>query len=76
MIVRVGEGDIAKELEIEMKSETSVKEVKELIESALNGEVAVLWLSDKDGRQVGVPVSRITYVDIGTETVPKIGFGA
>ncbi|MCH1512770.1 MAG: DUF3107 domain-containing protein [Acidimicrobiales bacterium] len=76
MIVRVGVGDIAKELEIEMKSETSVKEVKELIESALNGEVAVLWLSDKDGRQVGVPVSRITYVDIGTETVPKIGFGA
>jgi DNA-binding transcriptional regulator LsrR (DeoR family) len=76
MIVRVGVGDIAKELEIEMESETSVKEVKELIESALNGEVAVLWLSDKDGRQVGVPVSRITYVDIGTETVPKIGFGA
>ena len=76
MIVRVGVGDIAKELEIEMKSETSVKEVKELIESALNGEVAVLWLSDKDGRQVGVPASRITYVDIGTETVPKIGFGA
>lgn len=76
MIVRVGVGDIAKELEIEMASETSVKEVKELIESALNGEVAVLWLSDKDGRQVGVPVSRITYVDIGTETVPKIGFGA
>tara|TARA_B110000196_G_scaffold316018_1_gene326635 strand:- start:187 stop:417 length:231 start_codon:yes stop_codon:yes gene_type:complete len=76
MIVRVGVGDIAKELEIEMESETSVREVKELIESALNGEVAVLWLSDKDGRQVGVPVSRITYVDIGTETVPKIGFGA
>ena len=76
MIVRVGVGDITNELEIEMKSETSVKEVKELIESALNGEVAVLWLSDKDGRQVGVPVSRITYVDIGTETVPKIGFGA
>tara|TARA_B100000953_G_scaffold298245_1_gene294658 strand:- start:204 stop:434 length:231 start_codon:yes stop_codon:yes gene_type:complete len=76
MIIRVGVGDIAKELEIEMPPETKIDEIKGRIESALSGEISVLWITDKDGRQVGVPASRITFVDIGTEVVPKIGFGA
>ncbi len=76
MIIRVGVGDIAKELEIEMPAETKIDEIKGRIESALSGEISVLWITDKDGRQVGVPASRITFVDIGTEVIPKIGFGA
>ena len=76
MIIRVGVGDIAKELEIELPPDSKVDEIKNRIESALNGDLPVLWITDKDGRQVGVPSSRITFVDIGTEVVPKIGFGA
>ena len=76
MIIRVGVGDIAKELEIEMPPETKIDEIKGRIESALSGEISILWITDKDGRQVGVPASRITFVDIGIEVVPKIGFGA
>jgi len=76
MIIRVGVGDIAKELEIEMPPETKLDQIKGQIESALSGEISVLWVTDKDGRQVGIPSSRITFVDIGTEVVPKIGFGA
>ena len=76
MIIRVGVGDIAKELEIELPPDAKVDEIKASIESALNGDLPVLWITDKDGRQVGVPASRITFVDIGTEVTPKIGFGA
>jgi len=76
MIIRVGVGDIAKELEIEMPEDTKIDEIKGRIEDALNGDLSVLWVMDKDGRQVGIPASRITFVDIGVEATPKIGFGA
>jgi hypothetical protein len=37
----------------------------------------VLWLSDRKGRQVGVPVDKIAYVEIGAPGADRrIGFGA
>ena len=38
MIIRVGVGDIAKELEIELPPDAKVDEIKGSIESALNGD--------------------------------------
>ena len=49
MIIRVGVGDIAKELEIELPPDAKVDEIKASIESALNGDLSVLWITDKDG---------------------------
>ena len=38
---------------------------------------ACLWLTDKKGRRVGVPVDKIAYVEIVTDAGGrKVGFGA
>ncbi|HJM27776.1 MAG: DUF3107 domain-containing protein [Acidimicrobiales bacterium] len=76
MIVRIGVGDIAKEIQLEMEDDTDLEELKSEIESGLESEKSVIWLSDKDGRQVGIPVAKVTFVDIGSQSAPKIGFGA
>ncbi len=76
MIVRIGVGDIGKEIELEMDGDTDLEGLKSSIGEALESGESIIWLSDKDGRQVGVPLSKITYVDIGSHAAPKIGFGA
>jgi hypothetical protein len=36
----------------------------------------VLWLTDRKGRRVGVPASRIAYVEFGTPASERVvGFG-
>ena len=37
----------------------------------------MLWLTDRKGRQVGIPVDKMAYVELGTAAdVGRIGFGA
>ncbi|MGH9022112.1 MAG: DUF3107 family protein [Acidimicrobiia bacterium] len=36
----------------------------------------MLWLTDRKGRKVGIPVDKVAYVELGVEDVSKrIGFG-
>ena len=50
--------------------------------SALQGKVdkafaegGAQWLTDRKGRQVGVPTDKIAYVEIGRPDDRRIGFG-
>ena len=38
----------------------------------------VLWLTDRKGRRVGVPVVKVAYVEVGapTSSERRVGFGA
>jgi len=46
------------------------------IDAALSGATDVLWITDKRGRDVGVPSAKIAYVEIGTDDGDRrIGFG-
>ena len=75
MNVRIGVTDTRKELDIEMADDTDVDALRAELESTLAGS-GVLWLTDRRGRQVGVPVERVAYVDIsGDDGEPRIGFG-
>ena len=76
MFVRIGVGDIAKEIQLEMSDDTDLEKLKSQLEGDLESQKSVTWLSDKDGREVGIPVSKITFIDIGSQAAPKIGFGA
>jgi hypothetical protein len=76
MIVRIGVGDIAKEIQLEMSDDTDLEGLKSQIEAALESEKSIIWLADKDGREVGIPLGKITFIDIGSQAAPKIGFGA
>ena len=59
-----------------MAEDTELSVLKSQIDNALEASSGTLWLTDKDGREVGVPASRITFIDIGSQSAPKIGFGA
>ncbi|MBT95109.1 MAG: hypothetical protein CL431_03975 [Acidimicrobiaceae bacterium] len=76
MIIRIGVGDTAKEVQLEMEEGTDLPALKSHIDSVIESSSGTLWLSDKDGREVGVPAAKITFIDIGSQSAPKIGFGA
>jgi hypothetical protein len=75
MEIRIGVVYTARELNIE--TDDSVDSVTATIESAISAGDGVLWLTDKKGRRVGVPVDKIAYVEIVTDAGGrKVGFGA
>ena len=77
MDVRIGVADTAKELAIDLDDDVDPAEVKADIEAAIVAGSGVLWLTDRKGRNIGVPAARIAYVDVGgAASDPKIGFGA
>jgi len=72
--VKIGVVYTARELIVE--SDTKVDEVVQSVDAALaNGGGPVLWLTDKKGRRVGVPVDKIAYVELGEEESKRVGFG-
>jgi hypothetical protein len=73
--VRIGVTYTAKEIEVELPSDTDAGSVKGQIESALSSDDGVLWLTDRRGRTVGVPVGKVAYVEIGAPgDERRIGF--
>jgi hypothetical protein len=74
--VRIGVTYTAKEISVELADDADATAVKGDIESALKDESSVLWLTDRKGRQVGVPVDKVAYVEIGSPDADRrIGFG-
>jgi hypothetical protein len=74
--VRIGVTYSPKELDLELDDDTDPASVRAQVESALSGgDDSVLWLTDRRGRQVGVPVQKIAYVEIGAPGPDRrIGF--
>ncbi|MDA8311917.1 MAG: DUF3107 domain-containing protein [Actinomycetota bacterium] len=76
MDVRIGIVQSPKELEVELAEDVDRGKLLQDIEAALAGD-AVLWLTDRRGRRVGVPVAKIAYVEVGAPTPDRrVGFGA
>ena len=75
MDVRIGVSDSRRELELELADDTDRDELKERIAAALAGGEGFLWLTDRKGRDVGVPVAKLAYVEIGSADGRSIGFG-
>lgn len=77
MDVRIGVLHTPKEIDIELPSGTDRDEVRARIDAALGDESAVLWLTDRHGREIAVPAARIAYVEVGSaDGERRIGFGA
>ncbi len=69
-----------KELEVELPEDTDRDKLVSEIESVLaepSDAGGVLWLTDRKGRKVGVPGSRVAYVEVGAPSAERrVGFGA
>ena len=73
--VRIGVTQAPRELTVEVADDER-DDVRARIDAALSGAADVLWITDKRGRQIGVPAAKIAYVEVGTpDGDRRIGFG-
>ncbi len=77
MDVRIGITQTPKEVEVELSDDADREKVLAEIEKLLKTGDGVLWLTDRKGRKVGVPVPKVAYVEVGAPTAERrVGFGA
>jgi hypothetical protein len=73
--VRIGVTQAPRELNVEVADDDR-DDLRARVEAALSGATDVLWITDKRGRDVGVPSTKIAYVELGTaDGDRRIGFG-
>lgn len=74
--VRIGVTQAPREISLEM--DDAEKDATEAaVEAALSGASEVLWLTDRRGRRIAVPVGKIAYVELGSvDDGRRIGFGS
>ncbi len=71
--IRIGIVDSAKEisLEVDDKPQDLIKKV----ESTVNSGTGMLWITDRKGKQVGIPSQRFAYIEMDPESVSRsVGF--
>jgi Protein of unknown function (DUF3107) len=74
MEVKLGVTYSPKELVVE--TDKSPDDIAKLVDKALGDSNGVLWLSDVRGKRVGIPVSKLAYIELGEEGGAKrVGFG-
>ena len=75
MDVRIGLTQTPKELEVQLGDDADAAALRAQVDAALAAG-STLWLTDRKGRQVGVPAPKLAYVEIGSpEDGRRIGFG-
>ena len=70
MRVRIGVSDSSREIELEIDD---VEAFEKSAEAAI-GDGTVLWVNDMDDHRVGIPSSKIGYIDISLESRRSPGF--
>ncbi|MDQ2649533.1 MAG: DUF3107 domain-containing protein [Actinomycetota bacterium] len=76
MDVRIGLTQTPKELEVQLEEGADPAALRKQVEEALAGD-GTLWLTDRRGRQVGIPAAKLAYVEIGSpQDERRIGFGS
>ena len=76
MDVRIGIVQSMKELDIELSDDADRDKVLADIEAAMGEEGKILWLTDRKGRQVGVPVGKVAYIELDPPASDRrVGFG-
>jgi hypothetical protein len=53
------------------------KHVDDVFAAAGTGNAAMLWITDRDGRIVGIPSDKLAYVEIGADKASRaVGFSS
>jgi Protein of unknown function (DUF3107) len=74
--VRIGIVQSIKELDIELPDDADRDKVLADIETVLAKSDSILWLTDRKGRRVGVPSSKVAYVEMDAPSSDRrVGFG-
>ena len=77
MEIRIGVTYSPKEIEIDLSDDLAGDQLVEQITTSVGTEGAMLWLTDRKGRRVGVPTAKLAYVEIGApRSDRRVGFSA
>ena len=76
MDVRIGVTYSPKEMELELGDDADGDKLVKEIEAAMSGGPGhVLWLTDRRGRRVGVPIDKVAYIELGSPAEERrVGF--
>jgi predicted GTPase len=75
--VRIGVTYSVREIEIDLDDSTDRAALRKQVDEVLADDDLVLWLTDRKGREVGVPSKKIAFVEIGSSEQPRsFGFSA
>jgi len=75
--IRIGVTQTPKEIELELSDDATGEELIKEITASVGKEGAMLWLTDKKGRRVGIPTGKLAYVEIGAPRSGRsVGFSA
>ena len=72
MRARIGIADTGREIEVEAGNRDEI--VKKL-EDAFRDGVPILWFEDAKGRDIGVPLERIAFIELMESPEKSVGFG-
>lgn len=76
MDIRIGVTYSPKEIDVELADDADPAALKKDIEKSLT-DGGVIWLTDRKGRQVGVPADKVAYIELGRPDADhRIGFGS
>lgn len=75
MDVRIGVTQSPRELTIEVDDAQS-DDLTAKVEAALSGAADILWVTDRRGKRVAIPSAKLAYVEIGSTSDRRIGFGS
>ena len=76
MDVRIGITQAPREMEVEL-TDTTAEELAAKVEAAVAKGSGMLWLTDRRGRQVGIPAAKLAYIELDTGAeMRRVGFGA
>jgi len=75
--IRIGITQSPKEIEIDLSDDVVSDELIAQITTSIGEEGAVLWLTDRKGRRVGIPSAKVAYVEVGAPRGDRrVGFSA
>jgi hypothetical protein len=77
MEIRIGVTQSPRELTVEVADDDdAVAAARGAVSAALDGSSAVLWLTDRRGREFAVPSAKVAYAEFGAKDGDrKLGFG-
>lgn len=74
MEIRIGVSQSPREIELDLADGDREKVMAD-IEAKIADPSAVLWLTDRKGKTVGVPAAKVAYVELGSASEERrVGF--
>jgi len=66
-----------REIKVDVSDDQADALRKQVDDLFADGKPGVLWITDKDGRMVGIPSDKLAYVEIGADKASRaVGFSS